>query len=578
MAARLAAMATRCRLLLPSLRTFRNTAAPECLGSGRRAASPLSGRACRGVGAALLGVLLAAPVWADQTVTLDGVVPPDGPDHFYIPFQVPAGVRELEVHHDNQSAVNILDWGLLDQSGYRGWGGGTTENAILGEQAASRAYVPGPIAAGEWKVVVGKAKIVMAPARYHLELTLRDAPTLAPQPERTPYAEIAPLRRERRYYAGDLHAHSLHSTDARPTLSEMAELAHRRGLDFVVISDHNTVTQLDFFAQAQRQHPELLLVPGIEVTTYAGHAGAIGATRFVEHKIGLAASSFAQVAAAVHGQGAVLSINHPVLDLGDVCIGCAWRHGLDGVEVNAVEIGTGGLMQGAVLFSAGAIKFWEGLLAQGRHVAAVGGSDDHLAGKGMGRRDSPIGDPTTLIWAAELSVPALLAGLKQGRTVVKLQGPSDPMVELQAGELGVGDTVIGRSAILTARVTGGVGGSVRFVKNGQPDDAVVIDSDPFVLSRDVLAGADAQDRYRVEVLLDNQPRTVTSPLYFRYEPSGPDPVGERERPPLPAGCALRAAADRGSLGSGVAALLAAAILIGLRRRNRCGEELARSPR
>ena len=215
-----------------------------------------------------------------------------------------------------------------------------------------------------------------------------------------------------------------------------------------------------------------------------------------------------EVAAAVHGQGALLSLNHPVLDLGDVCIGCAWKHDLDGIAVDAVEIGTGGQMQGAVLFTPGAIKFWEGLLGKGRHVAAVGGSDDHLAGKGTGRRDSPIGDPTTLIFAEELSVPAILGGLQGGRTVVKLQGPSDPMIEFGAGDLRVGDTLSGRSAILTARIKGGLGGSARFVTNGVAEDSVVIDADPFVLQRDVTAsrpasqGADGsgEDRFRVEVI------------------------------------------------------------------------------
>lgn len=547
--------------------------------TGRRA----TGRRAGG-GAARLAVLaagvLAASVGsgrADQTLKFDGAVPPDGPDHFYIPFQVPGGVRELEVHHDNQSAVNILDWGLLDPNGYRGWGGGTRENPLVNESAASRAYVPGPLGPGTWRVVVGKAKLVQSPASYHVEITLRDQPTLAAQ-QRTPYAAVAALRHERRYYAGDLHAHSLESTDAKPTLDAMAQLARRRGLDFLVISDHNTVTQLDFFAQVQRQYPDLLLVPGIEVTTYAGHAGAIGATRFVEHKVGLEVPSFSEVAAAVHGQGALLSLNHPVLDLGDVCIGCAWQHSLVGIDVEAVEIGTGGLEQGAILFSPGAIKFWERLLAQGRHVAAVGGSDDHLAGTGTGRRDSPIGDPTTLILAEELSVAALLDGLRHGRSVVKLQGPADPMVELSAGAAVLGDTVTGRSAVLTARVTGGLGSSLRFVKNGEPDEEVVIDADPFVLTRDVFApespespesgeptGPALEDRWRVEVLVDKQPRTVSSPLYLRHDPLGPDPVGDRDRPP--GGCSISAAPPRTSpLGAGsVAAVAALLALLALRR-------------
>jgi hypothetical protein len=47
-----------------------------------------------------------------------------------------------------------------------------------------------------------------------------------------------------------------------------------------------------------------------------------------------------------------------------------------------------------------------------------------------------------MVYATELSVPAILAGVRAGRTVVKLQGPDDPMVDLRAGDTAIlGDTV-----------------------------------------------------------------------------------------------------------------------------------------
>lgn len=523
------------------------------------------------VTAAVAGLGSPRPARADQTLTFDAEVPRDGPDHFFVPFPVPAGIREIEIRHDDLSDANILDFGLEDPrrgaAGYRGWGGGTREPAIVGEQAASRAYVPGPIAAGEWRVIVGKALIASWPARYHLEVILRNAPTLRPQPERAPYVPVPALRRGRRYYAGDLHVHSRESTDARPELLSIARFARGRGLDFVEISDHNSVTQLDYFAAAQAQSPELLLVPGIEVTTYAGHANAVFATRFVEHKIGLPGVTIAGTAAAVRAQGALLSINHPTLDLGEACLGCAWRQPLDPAEVAAIELGTGGQSQGALLFTPGAVRLWESLLEQGRHVAAVGGSDDHQGGQGTGRSDSPIGSPTTLILADELSVGGLLAGLRQGRTVVKLQGPDDPMAELTAGELTVGDTLAVRSARLKVRVTGtrgAPGHSVRFVKDGAPQELVAVDADPFELEQDVVPprAPDREGRWRVEVLIDKVPRTVTSPLYVRYDPSGPDVLGVERAGPGPGpgpGCE---AAPAGASAPGAGGRLAA-VAVGL---------------
>jgi len=119
---------------------------------------------------------------------LDGEVPLDDLDHFFLPFEVPAGTVEIEIRHDDQSDVNVLDWGLNDPEGFRGWGGGNAEPAIVGLDAASRSYLPGPIAPGTWNVVVGKVKVDESPATYHVEIVFRDTPTLPPQPEREPYA------------------------------------------------------------------------------------------------------------------------------------------------------------------------------------------------------------------------------------------------------------------------------------------------------------------------------------------------------------------------------------------------------
>ena len=55
-----------------------------------------------------------------------------------------------------------------------------------------------------------------------------------------------------------------------------------------------------------------------------------------------------------------------------------------------------------------------------------------------------------------------------GRTVVKLQGPDDPMIELSSSQPITGDTISARTTTLRAVVTGGLGGELRFVHDGQP--------------------------------------------------------------------------------------------------------------
>jgi hypothetical protein len=130
--------------------------------------------------------------------------------------------------------------------------------------------VAGPIPPGQWEVVVGKAKVRELPARYAVQVILRTAPTLAPQTERMPYVSPPALAPGPRWYAGDFHVHSRESGDAGPTIDEVLDFAGSRGLDFVLLSEHNTTSQLSLYGAAQAGHPNVLLLPGAEFTTYAG--------------------------------------------------------------------------------------------------------------------------------------------------------------------------------------------------------------------------------------------------------------------------------------------------------------------
>ena len=512
----------------------------------------------------LLGASAALSVPAAAQIVLDGEVPDDGSDFALVPFTVPEGTVEIEVRHDDLSEANILDWGLLDASGaFRGWGGGNAEPAIVGVEAASRSYRAGPIEAGEWALVIGKARIADAPAPYHVEIDVRTTATLTPMPERAPYAPVAALSTGPRWYAGDFHVHSRESGDAQPSIDEVATFARSRGLDFVLLSEHNTDAHVSLIADAQARHPELLLMPGVEYTTYRGHANGIGVTTYVSHLLGVDGFTIEDAIAAIHDQGALFSINHPVLDLGDRCIGCAWDHDVSPSEIDAVEIETGGYRQTGHLFTRDAIAFWDGLLEGGAHIAAIGGSDDHRAGTGTGTFDSPIGDPVTMVYAEELSVAGIVEGVRRGRTVVRLQGPDDPTLVLRAGEAMLGDTVDATRVTLRAEVEGGVGTSVRFVRNGMPLDAVPVDADPFELALEVDAPyGDAEDRWRAELVEGRDLRVVTSHVYVSPQEGTPPPDAGTGEPEPEGGCGCRVT----SRGSAPMWALALALALSLRRR------------
>lgn len=504
----------------------------------------------------------AAKAQEPCSIPITGTVP-DGPEtHFYVDFEVPEGIVEIEVQHDDLSSVNILDWGLDDPNGFRGWGGGNSEPAVVGVEAASRSYVPGLIPTGTWAVVVGKARVSETPANYEICIILRTEATLPAQP-RAPYQDPGVLVDDARWYAGDFHVHSRQSGDATPTIDETLSYADGVGLDFIMLSEHNTNSGLTLYASSQPDFPELLIFPGVEWTTYSGHANALGATVWVDHKIGVNALTAAAAIQQYHEQGALFSINHPSVPGGNFCIGCPWEIEVDPKTIDGVEVQSGVW---------GAIDYWEEMCAAGSHAAAIGGSDDHRGGQADGALDSQIGTPTTMVFAEDLSVAAILEGVRSGRTVVKINGFDGPMIETELSGERMGDTVFADSATLSALVRAGEGQTLEVIMNGQTIERVSISSDPFTHETSVEAPAEGEDRYRHQVTIGNTPQTVGSYVWLRAEdrtetPDAGLPDGGTDPGNGSSGCGCRIAMESDRDTAVLMLALAFVVLLSRRRRS-----------
>lgn len=302
---------------------------------------------CAGAASAAASAPLPAAVIS--VLHLRSELPYTALDYFAVAFPVPAGVAELQISHARTSAANstnILDWGLADASGtVLGWGGGNIEDAVIGVHATSRSYLlplspdgAQTLTAGNWSVIVGKPRIAVPPEGYSINVTFLDAPTLAPQPARRPYARAPALDvpAALTMYAGDFHVHSAQSGDAlaSATPDAIAAFARAAGLDFVHLSDHNTVAVATFLCDAQSRFPAgPLLLPGVEFTTYHGHSGALFTSQFTDFRVGDMNITMQSAADAIHAQGGLVSINHyndylPGPDLRNGCVGCTWAFGL----------------------------------------------------------------------------------------------------------------------------------------------------------------------------------------------------------------------------------------------------------
>jgi len=158
---------------------------------------------------------------------------------------------------------------------------------------------------------------------------------------------------------------------------------------------------------------------------------------------------------------------------------------------------------------------WETILSSGKHAFALGGSDDHQGGQGTGYQYSPMASPTTMVYATELSVAGLMEGLREGRTVVKLQSPADPMIDFDIDGRSGSDTLVAKHSRLHATVTGGLGAVFHFVKDGVELADEDVTTDPFEATLDVDAPASGEDRYRAEVWVDDRPATITSHVFLK---------------------------------------------------------------
>lgn len=484
-----------------------------------------AGRSVNHGAVVLLAVAAAAaamaPCAACVTLNLTGAVPDNGSPYFNLSFAVPPGTAEIEVAHSAASSENILDFGLWSPTGFRGWGGGNGEPAVVNALAASRSYLPGPVEAGRWAVVVGKAQLAVLPGHYSVAVTLRNATTLPPQPDRGPFVPQPPISNETRWYAGDFHVHSRQSGDANDSLDALAEFAAARGLDFVHVSDHNTYAAATLMTAAQGRvlrYAPLLLMSGQELTTYRGHVGCLGCSSFVDWRVGAAGVTAESMALAARRAGGLLVANHVDLyedaGLRNKCVGCAYNLAIPPELLDAVEVGVQGYDGYGWALDPRAIDFWDGLCAQGYRVAALGGSDDHRGGADAWPK-SRVGSPTTMVLAGGLSSSAVLAAVRAGRTAVKLRGPGDPLPAMSFSPPPDANSTVRGAANMTATVTGaGAGGVVlRVVRNGGLLAEHNVTGDPFVVSRTVSPPSAGEDRYRLQLYCGGTPCAITSHVW-----------------------------------------------------------------
>lgn len=341
------------------------------------------------------------------------------------------------------------------------------------------------------------------------------------------------------WLAGDLHCHTVYShdvwggpgdenTEPLPdaytfgwTAAEQIRNAELRSLDFLAVTDHDDVRWIDDGTFAGYRGP-VLLIPGYEHSLRYGHAGCLGVTRRFDKPAepDTPDDSFAgTLRDAVHAEGGTFILNHPFY-------GSGWRY-TPAVRPDSIEVWNIGWAYRKPLFPGvstsenyKSLPWWENEFLTFGPMPATGGSDNHwrstVAVQGVGQ-------PTTWVYAAERTWPAVLEAIRAGRTTVSSEPPgmAGPRLFLTArsgsDEWIVGDTVPATASAPTiaACVQNAPGHHMRLVVDGVAQTPVPVTGIDFEHSSTLRPS----NRVRAEVYLDSANDgywmgALTSPIYF----------------------------------------------------------------
>jgi len=205
----------------------------------------------------------------------------------------------------------------------------------------------------------------------------------------------------------------------------MAHAALERGLSFLALTDHNTSSGR---AELERILPGFLLLPGVELTTYYGHATAIGIEEWLDWTAIKAGRGMHALANKVALAGGILSIAHPFAPGDPICTGCAWMY-FDLRPENTAHLEVWN-SEWREPYNRAALEHWYSLLESGKRVIATVGSDIHgpsyTAGHGF------TCTPTTS------SRAQLLEQLRAGNTYLARRATLEPRVRTEAGDAELG--------------------------------------------------------------------------------------------------------------------------------------------
>lgn len=193
-------------------------------------------------------------------------------------------------------------------------------------------------------------------------------------------------------FKADLHVHTDASPDGRSSLPALAAAARARGLHALAVTDHNLCTPVPAALDG------VLLIPGCEVSTQAGHITALFLERPLDLDLSGPLPPPEEAVEAIHRSGALAVLAHPCQKPGARPEQLAIA--FDGVETANARAALKVL--DANEKAAGLARLWA--------LPRIGGSDAHDAAE--------VGNAYTVLTADELTLAALRQAVLAGGEAV----------------------------------------------------------------------------------------------------------------------------------------------------------------
>lgn len=338
----------------------------------------------------------------------------------YVAFDVPHGVDGITITMTYTALRSVVDLGLFDPFGHRGWSGGSRSVAMITQDEATPGYIPGELHAGTWFVALGLHQIENAGVDVQVswEFGRPDFPRSPdlPKPVLRRPSRGLPVPKGYRWFPADFHTHSQHS-DGDLGINELACLAAERGLEVLAITDHNTVSHHPHLPAAAK-YSGINVIAGQEVTTNTGHANALGQMPWVDFR-----QATDEWLASTIRHGGLFSINHPVA--GD----CAWLRDVP-LGARFTELWHSSWDR----YHEFPIRWWQQRMPD---AIPIGGSDFHRHGS-----DGLPGEPTTWVMCAteedEVTQDLVLEALNANRISISGDVDCPVLVPLEDSVVAVG--------------------------------------------------------------------------------------------------------------------------------------------